>query len=281
MSIAAARRLRRRSTRQPLFGLDLDPLSMDEVVSRATTAVTEHQRLLIGVVNAAKIVNMRKDPLLRASLLESDLIVADGQAVVWASRVLGHPLPERVAGIDLFERLLLSAAEHGQSVFFLGARPEVLANMLDRVRTRFAGLRIAGSHDGYFTADQAEDVAHSIAASGADMLFLGITSPKKEIFLSRFGKTLNVAVMHGVGGSFDIMAGLTKRAPLAWQRAGLEWAYRLLQEPRRMVGRYVPTNTAFIMLTIRERVRPSAHYCRDLPPSLHSAAPSEERSHHG
>lgn len=250
--------------RQPLFGLDLDPLGMEEVIARAGVAVAEHMRLLIGVVNAAKIVNMRKDPVLRDSLLEADVLLADGQAVVWASRLLGHPVPERIAGIDLFERLLAYASERGQSVYFLGARPEVLATMLDRVGERFPGLRIAGSHDGYSTNEDSANLAAEIAASHADMLFLGITSPKKEIFLSQYGDSLDVPVMHGVGGSFDILAGITRRAPVAWQRVGFEWAYRLLQEPRRMIGRYLPTNTEFIVLTVRERLRPAAHYCREL-----------------
>ncbi len=271
----------RRSQRQPLFGLDLDALRMEEVIERATTAVAQHQRLLIGVVNAAKIVNMRKNSLLRASLLDSDVIVADGQAVVWASRFLGHPVPERVAGIDLFERLLGCAAENGQSVYFLGARADVLEGMLENVRMRFPGLRVAGSRDGYFTPEQAEGIAVEIAASGADMLFLGITSPTKEIFLSRFGDSLNVPVLHGVGGSFDIVAGITRRAPEAWQRAGFEWAYRLLQEPRRMIGRYLPTNTEFIALTLRERMRPAAHYCCDLKTNLRSSAQSEKAHLHG
>lgn len=252
------------SRRQPLFGLDLDPLRMEEVIARAGVAVAEHMRLLIGVVNAAKIVNMRKDPVLRDSLLEADVLLADGQAVVWASRLLGHPVPERIAGIDLFERLLAYASERGQSVYFLGARPEVLATMLDRVGERFPGLRIAGSHNGYFTNEDSANLAAEIAASHADMLFLGITSPKKEIFLSHYGDSLDVPVMHGVGGSFDILAGITRRAPVAWQRVGFEWAYRLLQEPRRMVGRYLPTNTEFIVLTVRERLRPASHYCREL-----------------
>lgn len=250
--------------RQPLYGLDLDPLQMEDVIARAGVAVAEHMRLLIGVVNAAKIVNMRKDPVLRDSLLAADILLADGQSVVWASRLLGHPVPERIAGIDLFERLLAFASERRQSVYFLGARPEVLAAMLDRVRERFPGLRIAGSRDGYFANEDSASLAAEIAASHADMLFLGITSPKKEIFLSRYGEYLDVPVMHGVGGSFDILAGITRRAPTSWQRTGFEWAYRLLQEPRRMVGRYLPTNTEFIVLTVRERLRPAAHYCREL-----------------
>jgi N-acetylglucosaminyldiphosphoundecaprenol N-acetyl-beta-D-mannosaminyltransferase len=267
--------------RQPLFGLDLDPLRMDEVVARAGVAVAEHMRLLIGVVNAAKIVNMRKDPLLRESLLAADVLLADGQSVVWASRLLGHPVPERVAGIDLFEHLLAYASKHGQSVYFLGARPEVLASMLDRVDERFPGLRIAGSRDGYFTNDDSPNLAAEIAASHADMLFLGITSPKKEIFLSQYGDSLDVPVMHGVGGSFDILAGITRRAPVGWQRVGFEWAYRLLQEPRRMAGRYLPTNTIFLALTVREKLRPAAHYCRELRSRATSPMPTRGNDSRG
>jgi len=246
--------------RQSLFGLEIDAMTMAEVLERAHVAVRERRRLLIGVVNAAKVVKMRKDELLRGSLLETDVLLADGQSVVWASRILGHPLPERIAGIDLFERLLESANLNSESVYFLGARPEVLGALLDQVGTRFPGLRVAGSRDGYFSAEESSEVAEMIAASKADMLFLGITSPKKEIFLARFGDDLNVPLMHGVGGSFDILAGVTRRAPHAWQRLGVEWAYRLLQEPRRLFKRYLSTNTAFIALTLRERIHPTASY---------------------
>lgn len=260
MTTILGRHSGRRLPRQPLFGLEIDALAMDEVLLRAGRAIGEHKRLLVGVVNAAKIVNMRKDDLLRDSLLEADVLLADGQSVVWASRFLGHPLPERVTGIDLFERLLESADRNSQSVYFLGARPDVLDRLLDSVRSRFPGLRIAGARDGYFSAEESSEVALGVAASHADMLFLGITSPKKEIFLAHFGNDLDVPLLHGVGGSFDIMAGVTRRAPAAWQRIGLEWAFRLFQEPRRLWRRYVSTNSAFLALTVLERIHPTATY---------------------
>jgi N-acetylglucosaminyldiphosphoundecaprenol N-acetyl-beta-D-mannosaminyltransferase len=249
--------------RQQLFGLELDPLTLGESVALAQRAIESHERLLIGVVNAAKIVHMREDSLLRDSLLEADLLLADGQSVVWASRVLRHPLPQRVAGIDLFEQLLQTAHEQHHSVYLLGAKPDVLAKLIAVVRTRYPGATIAGSHDGYFTEAESGDVAAEIAGSGADMLFLGITSPKKEIFLARYGEQLEVPVLHGVGGSFDVLAGVTRRAPRAWQRAGMEWAFRLIQEPRRLAKRYIPTNTAFIALTMREIIRPTPRSVRD------------------
>jgi N-acetylglucosaminyldiphosphoundecaprenol N-acetyl-beta-D-mannosaminyltransferase len=128
------------------------------------------------------------------------------------------------------------------------------------VGQRYPRAVVVGSRDGYFTDAQAPEVAESIQRSGADMLFLGMVSPKKEIFIGTYGQSLGVPVVHGVGGSFDVLAGVTDRAPLAWQRAGMEWAYRLKQEPRRLARRYLTTNTAFLALTIQERVRPTSAY---------------------
>ena len=252
--------LRPLTRQEQLFGLSLDAMTLPEVVQRCATAIDLHRPLQIGVLNAAKMVKLRHDPLLRESLLGCELLLADGQSVVWASRLLGHPLPERVAGIDLFEALLSLADREGRSVYLLGARPEVLEAVERTVAERFPAVRIAGSRDGYFSDEDAETIAAEISASRADMLFLGMTSPKKEIFIGRYGAALGVPVVHGVGGSFDVMAGLTQRAPLPWQRAGLEWAYRLKQEPRRLARRYITTNTAFVAMTLHERFRPTLPY---------------------
>jgi N-acetylglucosaminyldiphosphoundecaprenol N-acetyl-beta-D-mannosaminyltransferase len=253
--------------RHLLFGVQLDALCMEEAVDRCREAILIRKPLLIGVVNAAKIVNMRRDPQLQDAVLDCDMVLADGQSVVWASRILRRPLPERVAGIDLFERLLDLAHRQDRSVYLLGAKPEVLAALTRQIATRWPGLRIAGSQHGYYDEAQAEDVAAQIRASGADMLFLGMASPRKEIFLKRFRHQLGVPVLHGVGGSFDVMAGLTKRAPLSWQRLGLEWAYRLAQEPGRMWKRYLVTNTAFIALTISEALHPARAPSINPPPA--------------
>jgi exopolysaccharide biosynthesis WecB/TagA/CpsF family protein len=255
--VEAARPL---SRQEQLFGLPLDAMTLPEVVQRCTAAIEQHRPLQIGVLNAAKMVKLRHDELLRESLLGCELLLADGQSVVWASRLLGHPLPERVAGIDLFEELLRLADREGHSVYLLGAQQHVLSSLERTIAVRFPGARLAGSRDGYFSDDEADAVAEEIRLSGADMLFLGMTSPKKELFISRYGPTLGVPVVHGVGGSFDVMAGVTQRAPLAWQRAGLEWAYRLKQEPRRLARRYVTTNTAFVAMTLHERFRPTLPY---------------------
>lgn len=248
------------ATTVPLYGLGVHPLTLDAVVDRCRDALDSREQLLIGVVNASKVIALTRNDHLRESLLECDLLLADGQSVVWGSRLLGHPLPERVAGIDLFERLLELAAEDGHSVYLLGARPEVLVDLQAELRRRLPGLRIAGARDGYFTEEESAAVAGEIRRSGADMLFLGMTSPKKEIFLKTYGPGLGVPILHGVGGSFDVLAGVTRRAPISWQRVGMEWAYRLLQEPRRLWRRYLTTNSAFMLATLRERVRPTPPY---------------------
>jgi len=241
--------------RQTLFGVELDPLTMDQTVERCLEAVRDGRQLEIGVVNAAKLVNMRRDERLAKAVSGCDLVLADGQAVVWAGRVLKAPLPERVAGIDLFLRLLAEAETAGVSVYFLGAKEEVLEEMVLRVAARFPGLKVAGHRNGYFDDSEQAAIADAIADSGAQMLFLGMTSPKKEIFTAAYGERTGARVVHGVGGSFDILAGITRRAPEAWQRWGLEWLYRVLQEPRRLGRRYLTTNAAFLLMTARERFR--------------------------
>ncbi|MFE3558620.1 WecB/TagA/CpsF family glycosyltransferase [Streptomyces sp. NPDC059193] len=246
--------------RHILFGVGLDALTMDETVRRCLDAVRRGERIEIGMVNAAKLVNMRRDPRLAEAVAGCDLVLADGQAVVWAGRVLGVRLPERVAGIDLFMRLLAAAEAADISVYLLGARQQVLEMMLRQISERFPKLRVAGSRNGYFADSEQAAVADAIADSRAQLLFLGMTSPKKEIFTAGYGDRTGAHVVHGVGGSFDILAGITKRAPAVWQRMGLEWFYRTLQEPRRLGKRYLTTNTAFLLMTVRELIRrtPSA-----------------------
>lgn len=240
---------------QHVSGIAFDALLRAEAVDYCCDALDRQQPVTIGLVNAAKLVNMRSDGVLAESVTGADIVLADGQSVVWASRLLGRPLPERVAGIDLFTDLLAAAERRGDSVYFLGATDEVLQLMVGRLRVDYPKLRIAGSRNGYFDLDSdGASVAQAIRASGARLLFVGMSSPRKEIFLSRHGVETGTIVRHGVGGSFDVLAGITRRAPLLMQRLGLEWLFRLLQEPRRLVRRYAVTNTAFIIMIARERL---------------------------
>jgi N-acetylglucosaminyldiphosphoundecaprenol N-acetyl-beta-D-mannosaminyltransferase len=238
-------------TRQVL-GVPIAAITMSEAIEHVQAAIAARRSLQIGVVNAAKLVNMRRDPDLRADVLACDLVLADGMAVVWASRVLGGALPERVAGIDLMFRMLERGNELGYRIFCLGATPEVLAAALAVFRRDYPSVVIAGSHHGYFSPQEEPAVAAQIASSKADILIVGMTSPRKEQFIARWGDSLGVTVCHGVGGSLDVVAGKVQRAPAAWQRLGLEWLYRVKQEPRRLWRRYLVTNTRFVSLVLSE-----------------------------
>jgi N-acetylglucosaminyldiphosphoundecaprenol N-acetyl-beta-D-mannosaminyltransferase len=224
---------------------------MAGTIERCRGAI-ESQRYTQHVsINAAKLVALRQREGLREIVERCELINADGQAVVWASRLLGDPLPERVAGIDLMNALIAMAASSGYRVFVLGARPEVLAVAISKLEDEHPGLVIGGSHHGYFSDEESPRIAAEIRAARTDILFVAITSPRKEQWLGEYGQTLGAPLVMGVGGSIDVVAGVAKRAPQAWQRAGMEWLYRLLQEPGRLARRYVVTNTQFVALVAR------------------------------
>jgi N-acetylglucosaminyldiphosphoundecaprenol N-acetyl-beta-D-mannosaminyltransferase len=245
-------------SRREFLGVWLDPLTIDETVAQCVKAVEERAPLTIGVLNAAKIVKLRRDERLRRAVLDCDLVLADGQSVVWASRLLDEPLPERVAGIDLMLALLPEAERRGDRVFFFGARPEVLERTLAEVRRRFPGLVIAGSRHGYYNQDQAPAIADRIRGAGTDLLFIGVSSPMKELFIRDWSARTGACVAHGVGGTFDVLAGEVQRAPEWWQRHGLEWLYRVIQEPLRLGPRYFTTNVTFVALVALASLRHGA-----------------------
>ena len=238
-----------------MMGCLIDNLSMEETLQRVDgfiRAGTPHQHV---VVNVDKLVKASRSPELRRIINECALINADGMPVVWAARLLGRPLKERVAGIDLFESLMARAAVRRWRVFLLGAREEVVARVRAIYEVKYPGLTIAGHRNGYWSAAEEAGVARQIADSRADLLFVAISSPKKEQFLGTYQARMRVPFAMGVGGTFDVAAGLVKRAPRWMQRAGLEWFYRFLQEPRRMFRRYFIDDMAFLWLFLKEAVR--------------------------
>jgi len=228
----------------------IDRLDMEQTLARCRQIIERGQFAQQVSINAAKLVAMRRDEELRSIVSGCELVNADGQAVVWASRLLGDVLPERVAGIDLMHRLIGLAEQEGYGVYILGARRAVLETAVERLQEQFPRLTISGYRDGYFGEEEGQEVAAEIRASGAKILFVAISSPRKELWLGRYGPTLDVPLVMGVGGSIDIVAGAKQRAPLTWQRLGLEWLYRLLQEPRRMFRRYLHSNALFGVLML-------------------------------
>ena len=232
-------------------------LSMQETLDLVGSSIKNKEQIHHVVVNAGKIVQMQKDSQLRESVNNSDIINADGQAVVWAARILNKPLKERVAGIDLMQNLVELSYQNDYKIYFLGAEEAIVSKTVTYYREKFGSEIIAGYRNGYFNQMDEVQVVKEIASSGANILFVAISSPKKENFLYKYKdelKSLNFIM--GVGGSFDVVAGKTKRAPLWMQNIGLEWLYRFLQEPRRMWKRYLVGNSKFILLVIKEKMYP-------------------------
>ncbi len=229
---------------------------MNESLKIIEQTIQSEKQIQHVVVNAGKIVAMQKDLQLRQSVNESDLINADGQAVVWASKVLGKPLKERVAGIDLMENLVQLAYQEKYKIFFFGAEEGIVKKVVDTYADKYSPGIIAGYRNGYFKKEDEQSIAQEISKSGANILFVAISSPIKENFLYENKAILKrVNFVMGVGGSFDVVAGKVKRAPLWMQKTGLEWFYRFIQEPKRMWKRYLIGNSKFLFLVLKERFK--------------------------
>ncbi len=238
-----------------MMGCQIDNLSMEETLQTVEGFIktgTPHQHV---VVNVDKLVKASRDPELRRIINDCALINVDGMPVVWASRLLGKGLKERVAGVDLFEGLMRRSAEKGWRVFLLGAREEVVSGVKRIYEQKYPGLTVAGYRNGYWKPEEEAGVVEQIRAAQADLLFVAISSPKKEHFLGRYQAEMKIPFAMGVRGIFDVAVGKVNRAPLWMQKAGLEWFYRFLQEPRRMFRRYFIEDMAFFGLLLKEAVR--------------------------
>jgi len=238
------------------LGIPVDALSMEETVGLIDEAISRGSHINHVVINAGKVVSMQKDPRLSDSVISCDIINADGQSIVWAARFLGIDIPCRVAGIDLMQELVRMASERNYKCFFLGAREEVVEKVMSIYKWKYGQSIIAGYRNGYFSKEQEQEVAQQIADSQAQLLFVAISSPRKENFMYDYRDQLSgVNFTMGVGGSFDVIAGIVKRAPVWMQQIGMEWFYRFLQEPSRMWKRYLVGNSKFIILVIKEKFR--------------------------
>lgn len=238
-----------------ILNTTIDNLSMGDTLDIVEEAISKSKQIHHVVVNAGKIVAMQKDLQLRQSVNSSDIINADGQAVVWASKFLRKPLKERVAGIDLMINLVEMAHKKNYKIFFFGAKEEVVNKVIETYSNKYSSNIIAGYRNGYFKKEEEHIIAKQIADSGANILFVAISSPTKENFLFENKQLLNnVNFIMGVGGSFDVVAGKVKRAPLWMQNSGFEWFYRFAQEPKRMWRRYLVGNSKFISLVLREKI---------------------------
>lgn len=238
-----------------MFGCDVANLTMEETLKEIEKIIDNKIVTQHVVINAGKVVLMDKDKKLKRIIVDCPIINADGQSIVWASKFLRRPLQERVAGIDLMEELIKTSSEKGYRIYFFGAKEEVVENVVKHYEEKYPTLKIAGYRSGYFSEDDIPEITEEMRKSNADILFVAFSSPKKEYWLAENMKNINIPFCMGVGGSFDVVAGITKRAPIWMQKVGLEWFYRFLQEPGRMWKRYLVGNTKFILITLREKFK--------------------------
>jgi len=244
------------SKRIHFMGCDIDSMTREDTLQQVLAWCQEEgapPRTLI-TLNAALLMMMKSNPELAQACNAGDIIVADGMPIVWSTRLLGTPLVDRVAGVDLMQKLLEEGSQQGISVYFLGAKQEVIDTLLAICKERYPGLKIAGARNGYFGESDYDAVIAEIAASKPDILFIGMPTPFKELWGEKHREALGAKVIFGVGGSFDVIGGYVQRAPLWMQNIGMEWFWRLLMEPRKMWKRYLVTNSQFLLTLAGELI---------------------------
>lgn len=242
-------------SRVEIMGVPIDPWTMEQTVNATDALIRSGCFAHIIGVNADKLLQMRDDPKMNACVRRCEIVNADGASMVMAAKKLGIGLPCRVAGIDLMQELCALAERRGHRVYLLGAKAEVVAKTADALASKYPKMAIAGFRDGYFGENEFDAVIAQVEETRPDIVFVGITSPKKERLIERFRDLGARGAFVGVGGSFDVVSGSIPRAPMWMQRANLEWLFRMMQEPKRLVKRYTVGNTRFYLLLRKEARR--------------------------
>lgn len=217
--------------RVDVMGVGFDSVTMDEAIGRAAQLLEEPGAAYVVTPNAEIVYEAMHDEGFRALLNAADIVLPDGSGVVLGSKILGTPVRQKVAGIEFGDNLAAYLAENGGSLYLLGSKPGVAELAAENLVKKHPGLHICGTGDGYF--QDAAPVIEKINAAKPDVLFVCLGAPKQERFMSEYKNELNVGLMAGLGGSLDGYAGLVQRAPAWMCRAGLEWFYRLVKEPKR------------------------------------------------
>lgn len=242
-----------------LFGLPFHNVTLSEAVDLCEALLSRGERGLVVTPNTDHVVKLSRDPAFREAYGRATLIVPDGMPIVWASRLLGAPLKARVAGAALLPALCERAALRGWRVFFLGGIPGVAEKAAARLTDRYPGLRVVGCYAPPFgfesDAAESERIVTRIRMTRPDILFIGVGAPKQEEWGAAHLDSLGAPLVPCVGAAFDFAAGSVRRAPTWLQHAGLEWLFRLLQEPRRLWRRYLVDSLAFVPIVLRERRR--------------------------
>lgn len=238
-----------------ILDVGVDNITMDDAIRRIDEFLQEGGNHIICTPNAEIMMTSHKDDELKGILNEAQMVVADGAGVVLASKILGNPLKQRIAGYDLVQRIFSTNWDKKIRIFLLGGAPLVAKKAIDKYKD-LEYVEFVGDNDGYFKEDEENDIIERINKLDVDVLLVGLGAPKQEKWIYRNRDRLNVKVSIGVGGSFDVMAGEVKRAPKFFQEHGLEWLYRLYKQPKRFIR--MLSLPRFVLLVLYKRL---AHMC--------------------
>lgn len=238
-----------------IFNIRINPLRREEFLVIIEAGIRAGRQIAQFGVNSATINDINRNEEFRQTINNADLVHIDGMSVVWALRSFGYTVPERVATPDLADDVLAMADREGMSIFLFGARENILSLCLQKITTRYPNVVIAGSRNGYYKPEEEQEIFDLINKTNPDILLLGMSSPKKELFFESYRHKLVARYILGVGGYFDIMSGLIRRAPHWMQDTGLEWLFRLMQEPRRLWKRYLIGIFQFFWLVTKEKFK--------------------------
>ncbi|MCK6456257.1 MAG: WecB/TagA/CpsF family glycosyltransferase [Phycisphaerae bacterium] len=242
-----------------VLGYALRPLREDELIEFLIQASRQRRTTTVAYLNTHVWNLARKDESLRTALTEMSVLYADGMSFVWAARVLGATLPERLSSADYFERLVQRCADESVSIFLLGGAPGVAERAAARLTEHFPAVRIVGTENGYFPETRAAEVTARVRNSRPDLLIVGMGTPRQEVWLNRHANSLDVPVCWCVGALMDYLAGAERRAPRWVSRTGLEWLFRLSVNPRGKWRRYLVGNPRFAWHVLRARFRAGRH----------------------
>lgn len=223
-------------SRIQILGVPVDLIDKEAAMKRFEASFPEPGVTAVYTPNSEIIEQASRNPEMKKLIDSAELIIPDGIGLVYASKLIGHPLKERVTGIDFLESIIAYLEKNGKSIFFFGSKPGIAEKAAEKIREKYPGLIVAGTRDGYFQPEEESSIVEEINGSGADFLCVALGAPKQEQFIFDHKKELKVHGAIGVGGSLDVWSGSLKRAPEFYQKHGLEWLFRLIQEPRR-IGR--------------------------------------------
>lgn len=238
-----------------ILGVNVDKVTYDEAVGRIMKMLNEPGNHTVFTPNSEIILMAYKDENFCGILNSADLLTADGIGVVYASKILGNSVPERVAGFDVSCGVIDQIAQSGHRLYLFGGKPGVAEKASENLKSEYPLINIVGMHDGYFAPEENDAIIDDINQSGADLVFVCLGAPKQENWIFENRSKLNCHVMMGVGGTLDVLAGTAERAPEIWCDLGFEWLYRLIKQPSRIVRMMALPKFAFTVLFKGKRYR--------------------------